>query len=163
MPGAERIVTPPEIAAAWRGDGIAPISVVVLGGGKPGLTVATALATHGHAITIVEPTGVLGAELGLPGRWRLVADAEALGVAYATGAEVVAVTDGGVTIRDATGERTIDAAAVVTTTRTPGPDDLETALRARGLTVEVVGDARDARGFEGITRDAEAVARALAG
>lgn len=163
VPGAERIVTPPEIAAAWRGDGIAPISVVVLGGGKPGLTVATALATHGHAITIVEPTGVLGAELGLPGRWRLVADAEALGVAYATGAEVVAVTDGGVTIRDATGERTIDAAAVVTTTRTPGPDDLETALRARGLTVEVVGDARDARGFEGITRDAEAVARALAG
>ncbi len=163
VPGAERIVTPPELAGWWRADGTPATTVAVLGGGKPGLTVATTLAARGHTVTIVEPSAVLGAELGLPGRWRLVADAEALGVAYTTSAEVLAVTGAGVEIRDADGARTVAAATVVTTTRAPGPDDLASALRARGLQVEVVGDAREARGFEGITRDAEAVARALAG
>lgn len=163
VPGADRIVTPPDVAGAWRDDGTGPTTVAVLGGGKPGLTVATALATRGHSVTIVEATGVLGTELGLPGRWRLVADAEALGVTYVTNAEVVAVGADGVTVREADGERAIAATTVVTTTRAPGPDTLATALRARGLTVEVVGDAREARGFEGITRDAEAVARVLAG
>ena len=36
-------------------------------------------------------------------------------------------------------------------------------LRAAGIQTFVVGDAAEARGFEGITRDAEDTARALAG
>ena len=36
-------------------------------------------------------------------------------------------------------------------------------LRASGVSTFVVGDAADPRGFEGITRDAEDTARALAG
>ena len=59
--------------------------VAILGGGKPGLTLALALRARGAAVTVVEPTAVFGTELGLPGRWRMVADAEAAGDHAASG------------------------------------------------------------------------------
>jgi NADPH-dependent 2,4-dienoyl-CoA reductase/sulfur reductase-like enzyme len=161
VPGAERVLSPPELADWWDADRPAT-DVVVLGGGKPGLTLSSTLARRGHRVTLVEQTAVFGTELGLPGRWRLVADAEAVGVRLLAGATVTAIIGDTVEIEDAARTSPIPAAVVVTSARAAAPSGLVAALDARGVTVHVVGDAREARGFEGITRDAEDLARALA-
>ena len=164
VPGAtpERVRLPTDLGTVLHPGAEGP--VVLLGGGKPALTLAAALRTAGRPVTVVEPGGVFGAELGLPGRWRMVADAEASGVALVADATVTRITDTEVELTVAGEEpaRRLPAPTVVTTTRVAGAPGLATALEARGIRVFVVGDARAARGFEGITRDAEDVARALA-
>lgn len=160
VPGAERIRTPVELAGEIAGRG--PSAVALLGGGKPALTVATWLRANGHTVTIVESTAVFGRELGLPGRWRMVADAEAAGVTLVGDAEVASVAPDAVSVVVGGESRSIAADLVVTTTRTAGAPGLAEELDALGVTTHVVGDAAAARGFEGITRDAEDVARALA-
>lgn len=137
-------------------------AVVVLGGGKPGLTLANAFRTQGATVTIVEPTRVFGAELGLPGRFRMVADAEAGGVALVGEATLVEITPNAVVV-DVDDVRTeIAAWTVVVATRTAPNSPLLDELRTARIAVHIVGDAREARGFEGITRDAEDLARTLA-
>jgi pyruvate/2-oxoglutarate dehydrogenase complex dihydrolipoamide dehydrogenase (E3) component len=160
--GAARVLTPPELGPLLAGDDAAPASVVIVGGGKPGLTLGLAFRAAGADVTIVEPTAVFGTELGLPGRWRMVADAEAAGITLLGGAVVTAVTPTTVEVRVDGAARSLPAQAVVATQRVAGAPALADALRAEGVTVHVVGDALDARGFEGITRDAEDTARALA-
>ena len=105
---------------------------------------------------------MFGTELGLPGRWRMVADAEAAGITLLGVTTVTAVTPTGVEVRSADGTQSVPAALVISTLRVAGAPDLADALRAAGIRTFVVGDAASARGFEGITRDAEDTARALA-
>ena len=72
-----------DVWAGWiRGsDSIAPGRTVLLqGGDKPALSLADRLATAGHEVTVVEPSGVFGQAIGLPGRFRLVHDLRAAGV-----------------------------------------------------------------------------------
>ena len=161
--GAERVCTPPELGAVLAAGAQVPETVAILGGGKPGLTLALAFAARGATVTVVESTAVFGIELGLPGRWRTVADAEAAGVALVAGASVTAVSPTAVEMRADDGTRSIPAASVVSTVRRAGSSALADALRTAGITSHVVGDAAAPRGFEGITRDAEDTARALAG
>jgi 2,4-dienoyl-CoA reductase (NADPH2) len=161
--GAGRILTPPELAAVLADDADPLSTVVVIGGGKPGLTVALALRARGADVTLIEATAIFGAELGLPGRWRMVADAADAGIELLGEAEVTALTAATVEIRHDGDTRSVPAALVIATGRTAGAPDLADALRTAGVTTFVVGDAADARGFEGITRDAEDTARALAG
>ena len=79
--GASRVRTPPELARRARrrcdtaGDGRRS-SVAA----SPGSRSPSRLRARGAAVTVVEPTAVFGTELGLPGRWRMVADAEAAGI-----------------------------------------------------------------------------------
>ena len=54
--------------------------VLLHGGDKPALSLAERLTTAGHEVTIVEPSGVFGQAIGLPGRFRLVHDLRAAGV-----------------------------------------------------------------------------------
>ncbi len=56
-----------------------PQQLVVEGGDKPGLSVADLLVRRGREVTLVEPSGVFGQAIGLPGRFRLVHDLEAAG------------------------------------------------------------------------------------
>ena len=139
-----------------------PATVAILGGGKPGLTLALALRARGSEVTLVEATRVFGTELGLPGRWRMVADAQAAGVMLLPESEVTALTPTTVELRRDGATASVPAALVITTRRVAGAPALADALRAEGVATFVVGDAADARGFEGITRDAEDTARALA-
>ena len=83
------VLTPPQLRAFLDGDtDVVRARVAILGGGKPALTIATALRARGHAVTIIEAGSVFGAELGLPGRWRMVADAQAAGTVLLGGAVV---------------------------------------------------------------------------
>ena len=111
----------------------------------------------------IEPTAVFGTELGLPGRWRMVADAEAAGITLLGGATVTAVTPTTVEVAPRDGHdvgarraRDLHAAGGGRTRprrRTPRRRYPDLRRGRRRST---------ARGFEGITRDAEDTARALA-
>ncbi len=136
--------------------------VVILGGGKPGLTLALAFRERGAQVTVVESTSVFGVELGLPGRFRTVADAQAAGIELVPNATVTEITAAAV-MTDVDGAlRTLPAATVVIATRSAPSATLAEGLRSASAAVHVVGDALDTRGFEGITRDAEELARTMA-
>jgi 2,4-dienoyl-CoA reductase (NADPH2) len=162
VPGASRVRVPPELGEVLGGDTPPPDSVAILGGGKPGLTLALAFRTLGADVTLIERTRVFGTELGLPGRWRMVADADAAGVTRLAEAEVTWVTPTTVEVRCDGAARSVPAALAIGTLREAGAPGLAEGLRAAGIATFVVGDAAEARGFEGITRDAEDTARALA-
>lgn len=95
--------------------------VSIRGGDTAGVRLAATLAAAGKDVELVEPSGVFGRSLGLPGRWRLVPDLDAAGVAL--------VADAG------------PADTVIAAERGPADDALASALRAAGQAVTVVGDA----------------------
>jgi 2,4-dienoyl-CoA reductase (NADPH2) len=96
--------------------------VSVRGGDTPGVRIAGFLAAQGKTVELVEPSGVFGQSLGLPGRWRLVPDLDAAGVSLVTSSA-------------------LDADTIIDTTRlTPDPA-LGRELRHAGLRVTIVGDA----------------------
>jgi hypothetical protein len=90
--------------------------VSIRGGDTPGVRIAAKLAAEGKQVELVEPSGVFAQSLGLPGRWRLVPDLDAAGVALTT-------------------EPTRDADTVIDTTRK------EPAPWGTGANVTFVGDA----------------------
>jgi len=120
--------------------GAAPAaSVVLVGGDKPGLSLAGLLTARGHSVSVVEPSGVFGQALGLPGRFRLVHDLQAAGVELLT-------------------EEPSDDRAVIDVRRaTPAP------LSIDGVPVFSVGDVTGSAGLEAAFRRARAVAEELAG
>ena len=79
--------------AAWLRDssaaGAPGAKVLIDGGDKPGLSLADRLVRSGREVTIVEPSGVFGQAIGLPGRFRLVHDLRAAGVATETAVPAV--------------------------------------------------------------------------
>jgi NADPH-dependent 2,4-dienoyl-CoA reductase/sulfur reductase-like enzyme len=142
--------------------------VVVIGGGKPGLSLADLCLRRGHAVTVVEPTAVLGVELGLPGRFRLVHDLEAAGALLVASAEVVGIEPDGVRVRtpassDGEGGRVLAADTVIVAGGAVPGAPLAEALYAGGIDVpvSVVGDAHAVEGIEGATNAAASIAAAL--
>ena len=72
--------------------------LVVHGASKAAVSLALHARTRGHEVTLVPDSSVLAPELGLPGRFRLVAQAEAAGVTVGP-----MPTPGGTTVRVARG------------------------------------------------------------
>lgn len=133
--------------------------VVIVGGGKAGCSLAAMYRARGHAVTVIEPSGVFAVQLGLPGRFRLVHDLQTAGVDLVA-APVTRVGDGGVECGAASDgtRRTIPADVVVVTETEPAEPPLAAALRALGIDPEVIGDARGPFGLEGALADAARVA-----
>jgi NADPH-dependent 2,4-dienoyl-CoA reductase/sulfur reductase-like enzyme len=127
----------------WLLDGtpLAGTDVVVLGGDLPGLGVAEQAAREGARVTVLEASEGFGLHLGLPGRWRRVHDLRADGITLAGGADVVEITADTVRWRDLDGDHETPAATVVVTSHAEPDAALADDLRARGVTVSVVGDA----------------------
>lgn len=133
--------------------------VVVLGGGKAGLTLARLARRRGHAVTVVEPSGVVGIELGLPGRFRWIADLEAAGVDLRMRTRATAITTEAVLVTDGSGtDAAIPATSVLCAAPGPGGSGLVDAFGATGVPVDVIGDARAVERLEGAFRDAAELA-----
>jgi 2,4-dienoyl-CoA reductase (NADPH2) len=165
VPGATQahVRTVPELAGWLAADGpeVGP-RVAVLGGGKAGVSIAALALARGRSVSIVEPTGVFCAELGVPGRWRVVPDVERAGARLVARAVVSAIGADSVTV-DVDGAVEDLAADTVIVTDEVRPDrTLADDLAGRGVPVRVVGDAGGVRRIEGANLDAAEVALALA-
>jgi 2,4-dienoyl-CoA reductase (NADPH2) len=89
-------------------------SVVVLGGGKIGLTIAESLATQGHAVNIIESAKRLAGDVMPSFKWRHSAWVEELKIGSVTGARALKVAADGVHVIDGKGEnRVIPADTVI--------------------------------------------------
>jgi NADPH-dependent 2,4-dienoyl-CoA reductase/sulfur reductase-like enzyme len=147
-------------------DQIVGRDVVVLGGGKAGLSVADFCLRRGRRVSIVEPTSVFGVELGLPGRWRLVADLEAAGAALLDRTTFECIEPGVVRVRaaDDTGDNALNAVVsadtVIVTDRRPDRG-LADELTREGVRVHAVGDCCSLAGIEGANLAAAELAAAL--
>jgi 2,4-dienoyl-CoA reductase (NADPH2) len=133
---SDRLATAPDIAAAGYEEviiatgGAMPVidldttgeRVSVRGGDTPGVRIAGFFAGQGKTVELVEPTGVFGQSLGLPGRWRLVPDLDAAGVSLVT-------------------EPALAADTIIDTTRRQPDLTLADELREAGVPVTFVGDA----------------------
>ena len=160
--GAGHVLTVPEVEGWLRddGDAVGP-DVVLLGGGKPAMSIGMLAIERGRSVTIVEPTNVFCAELGLPGRWRLVADIEQAGARLVPNATVEAIEPDGVRVRVGDSLDDIRADTVIVTGGATPQCALVDELRAAGITPHVIGDAGGIGCIEGANLGANQLAVAL--
>jgi NADPH-dependent 2,4-dienoyl-CoA reductase/sulfur reductase-like enzyme len=143
--------------APWLADDSEAVGrrVVVIGGGKAGLSLADLASRRGRDVTIVEPQPVFGAELGLPGRFELVATLEERGVRFAPGFLVDRFEPDAVSGRAVDGDRDRLPADSVFLADPVGPDDtVPQRLAAAGIVHRIIGDCRRVGMLEGALLDA---------
>jgi 2,4-dienoyl-CoA reductase-like NADH-dependent reductase (Old Yellow Enzyme family) len=136
----------PWLLATGHGDGDGPhgaeagpgASVAILGGDRPALTLARELLRRGRHVTVVEPSGVFGQSLGLPGRFREVYELERAGGRLVT-------------------ELPAEAFATVVDTARATPRPL-----ALGVPVVRIGDVSGSAGIEAAFADARRLCAELA-
>lgn len=164
VPGADlaHVFTVPELGAWLRDDGDqVGAHVAVLGGGKAGLSLADLCHKRGRTVSVIEPTHVFAPELGIPGRFRLVADAEANGIDLVARATVTGIGEATVQVRVDETDRTIAADTVIIASGASPAPGLADALRAAGIHAHVAGDCHQLALIEGANLDAAAIALAL--
>jgi 2,4-dienoyl-CoA reductase (NADPH2) len=124
--------------------------VAILGGGLVGIELAEFLCARGRQVSVFEAGPSLGAELAHPRRWRVLHELRERGAQLWTNADVRAITPTGV--RAAIGgeaEREVPADSVIVATGLVPNPALAQELRARGLRVLEIGDARGVGYIEG--------------
>ena len=88
--------------------------VVIVGGGKLGLTLAESLRKHqGAEVTVVEPDKRIAGDVMPSFKWRHASWVEELGITCLTSSSLIEVTADGVKVRNAKGEETFVAADTV--------------------------------------------------
>ena len=136
--------------------------VVILGGGKAGVTLARLARNRGHEVTVLEESHVFAIELGLPGRFRWISDLESSGVTLLAGHRATAIESGFVSAVNPEGTTLeIERASVLCAIPVTPRNDLLEIIFESGAEVEVIGDARSIERLEGAFRDAEALSNRL--
>jgi 2,4-dienoyl-CoA reductase-like NADH-dependent reductase (Old Yellow Enzyme family)/thioredoxin reductase len=164
LPGADaaHVFTVPRLEGWLRADGPeVGAQVVILGGGKPAMSIGDLCLKRGRSVTIVEPTNVFCSELGLPGRWRLVADIEKNGATLLDQAVVESIGASSVSVRVGDRVAEIPADTVVVTSGAEPDTGVAAELTAAGIAHRVIGDAASVRRIEGANLDAAALALSL--
>jgi 2,4-dienoyl-CoA reductase (NADPH2) len=134
--------------------------VVIVGGGRAGLGLADVASARGHDVTVLEGSGTFAAQIGLPGRWRLIHDLQARGVRLVGDARIDAIGGASVSTTVAGVTRDLPADAVLVATVEGRPEAVR-ALEAEGVTVHAVGDCRAPGFLEGAMLDAATLAVGL--
>jgi 2,4-dienoyl-CoA reductase-like NADH-dependent reductase (Old Yellow Enzyme family)/thioredoxin reductase len=164
IPGADatHVFTVPRLEG-WLRDGGDDVGarVVLLGGGKPAMSIGARCIERGRSVAIVEATHVFCGELGLPGRWRLVADIEAAGARLVPNATVESIEPGAVRVKVGDVVEDIPADTVIVTTGATPEHGLAGDLADAGIVCHVIGDSAGVRRIEGANLDASNLALAL--
>ena len=134
--------------------------IAVSGSDVIGVKAAEALASAGHAVTLLE-RGAFAPEMGLPRRWRAADLLARLGVVRVKNVVELAPVEGGVRYRTAkqSGEAPCDV--LVDATGLAADETLAEALRASGAETHAIGDCRGPRYLEAGLLEAARLARAL--
>jgi 2,4-dienoyl-CoA reductase (NADPH2) len=122
--------------------------VVVLGGGKVGLTLAESLAAKGADVTVVERARRVGGDVAPTWKWRHIAWLEELKIRTLTGCVVARIGNDGVTIVDGEGEQlTLPADTVIAASPERPNQDLFRQLEWMVDELHGCGDALVSRGL----------------
>jgi len=142
-------------------DGLAPgRRIAVSGSDVIGVKAAEALASAGHAVTLLE-RGAFAPEMGLPRRWRAADLLARLGVARVKNVVEVALAEGGVHWRSAKQSGELPCEVLVDATGLSADEALADALRASGVETHAIGDCRGPRYLEAGLLEAARLAREL--
>jgi 2,4-dienoyl-CoA reductase (NADPH2) len=116
--------------------------VVVIGGGKIGLTLAESLAARKHSVTVVESERRIAGDVMPSFKWRHTQWIEELAIPVMTSTRVEAVGSGGVTVVDGNGERSfLPADTVIAAVRAQPNQELFHALEWMVDEIHGCGDA----------------------
>jgi len=151
----ERVALTRELTRHWMPLGK---QVVVIGGGLVGVELAEFLSERGRAVTVLEESPQLAAEMALPRRWRALYALREHGVQLVTGADVVAITDAGVVYSRHGQRETALADHVILATGVEENRSLADALAGCGAEIHLLGDCRGVGYIEGALRDAWRIA-----
>jgi 2,4-dienoyl-CoA reductase (NADPH2) len=110
LPGCELLVDALDVA---HGRIKPPKRLVIIGGGKIGLTLAESLTRAGHEVVIVEEEKRIAGDVIPSFKWRHTAWVEELEIRTLTSSRVVGVSSEGAMVRNAKGEETFVAADMV--------------------------------------------------
>ena len=135
--------------------------VVVVGGGLVGVELAEYLAERGRNVTVLETGDKLGLEMAHPRRARALHEARTHGVEFATGADLVSITETEVTYRVGEDTHAVRADAVVIASGVHSDESIAQQLTNDGFDVRVVGDAGSVGYIEGAVRTGYLAGRAL--
>ncbi len=128
--------------------------VVILGGGKVGLTLAESLATSKHDVTIVEADKRLAGDVMPSWKWRHTAWIEELEIPAVTGVRVTKIDRAGVHVADAKGNaRVIPADTVIAASPAVPAQELIHAFEWMVDEVHPCGDAVTPRGLGAAIQD----------
>jgi 2,4-dienoyl-CoA reductase (NADPH2) len=110
LPGCELLVDALEVA---HGRIKPPKRLVMIGGGKIGLTLAESLTKAGHEVVIVEEEKRIAGDVIPSFKWRHTAWIEEMEIRTLTSSRVVGVNSEGAMVKNAKGEETFVAADMV--------------------------------------------------
>ena len=130
-------------------------------GGKTGLSMADLCRRRGHEVVVLEPSGVFGVQLGLPGRFRIVHDLEQAGVRLLGRVTLESIGSRTVRVRSDDEQETIPADTVIITSGEVPDTRLAVALRTAGVPVRTIGGCREVRWLVGANQDALDAALAI--
>ncbi len=148
LPPVEDGVTLVEAVALACGKVEAKGRVVILGGGKVGLTLAESLKTKNFDVTIVEADKRLAGDVMPSWKWRHTSYIESMSIPAVTGATVVKVDKAGVHVVDGKGQAQVIAAdTVVAATPVKSSQELIHAIEWMIDEVHPCGDAVSPRGL----------------
>ncbi len=135
--------------------------IVVIGGSLVGLELSEFLAERGRRVTLLHESQQLGLPLAMPRRWTAVHDTVEHGVKIHRNVKVTRITKN--TVEWTEGGETFSAPAstVVYADGTTSASPLADALRAEGVSVDVVGDANEVNYIHGAIHSSWKVATEL--
>ncbi|MEZ5788105.1 MAG: FAD-dependent oxidoreductase [Xanthobacteraceae bacterium] len=123
-------------------------NVVVIGGGKVGLTLAESLKNAGHDVTVVESEKRIAGDVMPSWKWRHTAWVEELDIPVLTMSRVVRIGDGGVTVLNGKDEeRQVPADTVIAAAPSRGNQELVAELEWSIDELHVCGDSAVPRGL----------------
>lgn len=164
VPGAElsHVVTADALGGILDGDRVVGERVVVLGGGRAGISLADFFVGRGHRVAVLEETAVFASEMGLPGRWRVVHELREKGVDLIAEATATRIDPDGVTWRSSEGRVARVEADVVIIAGGARPAAFLTETGSDGpFDVHRIGDCREVGFVRGAMEGAARVAADL--
>lgn len=128
--------------------------VVVIGGGRIGLTLAESLTDQGHEAIVVESTKRIGNDVAPTWKWRHTSWIKELNIPVMTSSRVTKVTASGATVINAEGEEKEIAADMVIHAAPQKPNqEVFQALQWMVDEVHMIGDAVSPRGMTAAIHD----------